>query len=335
MTTKPIMDFRLKLEVELKNKTEGVKGITIEDVYGDDSKGLDVHFNIEKSYINQPTKSTITIYNLSTSTYNLIYREAKAFRLSCARGKDADYVPFYTGYPMQTVKIAKDTVLTSNEGFMAQDANAGRKGQNDLETTITLRNYGFGKLNKSYQTDVSPELVIQDCINVLGLPKGNIDKTIAEKIANEKLTEGYTAYGDVQITLNDLGNRFGFNWNTNDMKLNMYDKTLGDRKSYGIKLTPYNSSTPERQDDKFQTITETIQRANKKQGKQGIKETTIEKFNQGFLIKTQLLPHLMVGSTCFLEGFGFADAEGSKYIYKLRHIGSNTGLECYTEIYCV
>lgn len=335
MTNSPIMDFRLKLEVQLKNKTEHAKGITIQDVYGDPTKGLDISFNIEKSYINQPTKSTITIYNISKDTYNLIYREANAFRLSCARGKDADYVPFYTGFPMKMVKVAKQTVLTSNEGFMAQDANAGRSGQNDLETNITLMNYGFAKLTKSYQTDVPARLVIQDCIDALGLPLGNIDNTIQENIDKLTLRAGYSIRGNIQATLNDLGNRCGFYWNTNDMQLNMYDKTLTSRKTYGIKLTPYNSSTPERQDDKFQARVKSIQKANKQKNIKGIYQYSIDKFEQGFLIRTQLLPHLQCGSTCFLEDFDMADASGSKYIYKLRHVGNNTGLDAYTEIYCV
>lgn len=335
MTTSPVMDFRLKLEVQLKNKTEHAMGITIEDGYADATKGLDIGFNIEKSYTNQPTNSTITIYNLSTDTYNLIYKEADAFRLSCARGEGADYVPFYTGFPMKAIRVAKQTVLTSNTGFMAQDANAGRRGQNDLETTITLMNYGFAKLTKSYQSDITADLVIKDCINALGLPLGNVDKNIEENIKNTKIRAGYTIRGDIQSTLTDLGNRCGFNWNTNDMQLNMYDKNRDDIKTYGIKLTPYNSSTPERQDDKFQARTQIIQKANKKKGIKGVKAINIEKFDQGFLIRTQLLPHLQCGSTCFLEDFGMSDAEGNKYIYKLKHVGNNTGLDAYTEIYCV
>jgi hypothetical protein len=55
----------------------------------------------------------------------------------------------------------------------------------------------------------------------------------------------------------------------------------------------------------------------------------------GFKIKTQLLPFLQVGSTCYLsEAFMMSGAAGNKYIYKIRHVGSNTGTECYTEIWC-
>lgn len=332
MTVKPIMDFRLKLEIELKDSPNG---IIIEDVYGDDTKGLDMDFYIDKSFTNEPTASKIKIYNLSTSTYNLIYEKAEAFRLSCARGENVDYIPFYTGFAIRTVKTGKETVLTSNQGFMAQDANAGRAGQNDLETEITLMNYGFAQLDKSYRTDITVDTVIQDCINALGLPKGNIDTNIQDRISNATLRAGFSIRGDVSKTLTMLGNRYGFNWNTNDMQLNMYDKGKQDIKTYGILLTPDNSSTPERQDDKFKARTETIQKASKKKGVKGVKAITIEKQSSGFKIKTQLLPHLQCGATCYLKDFGLAEAEGDKYIYRICHSGSNTGTEGYSEIYCV
>ena len=124
------MDFRLKLEIELSEKSESTRGITIADKYGDISYGLDMEAHIIKSFYNTPKASTLKIYNLSSETYNLIYEKANAFRLSCARGEQADYVPFYTGFPLRASKVGKETVLTSNKGFMAQDANAGRAGQN-------------------------------------------------------------------------------------------------------------------------------------------------------------------------------------------------------------
>lgn len=322
----PVMDFRLKLEISFKDSD---KGIIIEDVYGDPAKGLDISAEIVKSYDNKPTASTIIIYNLSTETYNLIYEKADAFRLSCARGKDEDYVPFYTGYPIRATQVAKQTILTSNEGFMAQDANAGRSGQNDLETRITLMNYGFAQLYKSYQAGVSSAVIINDCIEAFGLPKGNMDTW-----TDVKIPKGFTIRGDVAKALDQLGNRLGFNWNLNDMKFNIYDKNREQMKTYGIRLTPENSATPERQDDKFKTQVKTIQKANKKKGVKGVKSVKVEKISQGFLVKTQLLPFLQCGSTCYMD-FDMSDARGEKYIYKIVHHADNMGLEGYTEIYCV
>lgn len=328
------LDFRLKLEVQLKEKRDGAKGITIADIYGDPTSGLDMECKITKSYKNEPTGSTIKIYNLSTSLYNLIYEQGDVFRLSCAKGKNGEYVPFYTGFPIRTVKAAKQTILTSNEGFMKQDANAGRRGQNDLETEITLMNWGFARLYKSYQTGVTAEFIMNDIINAFGLPKGNIDQNIWEVLTQATLTEGYTIRGDVQLALNQLGDWFGFYWNVNDMKFNLYDKNTDNLKTYGILLTPENSATPERQDDIFKSTVKTIQKANKKQNTKAVKAIKIQKLSQGFALKTQLLPHLMCGSTCILQDFGITGASGSKYIYKIEHTVNNTGLESYSVIYC-
>ncbi len=325
---KPVLDFRLMLEIASR---EGVdKGIIIADEYADPRWGLDIDFDITKSYDTKPQSSKITIYNLSRQIYNKIYEEADAFRLSCARGENTSYVPFFTGYPVKALQVSKQTVLTSNQGFMAQDANAGRRGQNDLQTEITLMNYGFAKLYTSYQTSVSSELVINDCITALGLPKGNIDK-----YEDVELPAGYTIRGDVSTALNDLGKRCGFKWNTNDMKFNIYAANRDDIKTYGVILTPDNSSTPERQDDTFKTRVEVIQQASKKKGIKGIKATHIEKTEKGYMLKTQLLPFMQIGSTCRLQDFGLAGADGDKYVYKLHHVGNNYGTECYTELYCV
>ena len=326
MTSSPVMDFRLKLEIDLKDQKEG---ITIADVYGDPTKGLDIDFDILKSYEPTPQPSTITIYNLSTRIYNIIYEKADAFRLSCARGKDQDYVSFYTGYPIRATKIAKSTVLTSNEGFMKQDANAGRRGQNDLQTTITLMNFGFAQMFKSYQSGVSTELIINDCIEAFGVPKGNMDS-----FTHVNIPSGFTIRGSVSKALDQLGNRLGFYWNLNDMQFNIYDKNKSQMKTYGIVLTPDNSATPERQDDKFKARVKTAQENSQKKKTKGIKAISITKISQGFSIKTQLLPHLVCGSTIYLKDFGFADAEGEKYVYKLEHHGNNYGTECYTVIYC-
>ena len=319
----PVMDFRLKLEIGFKDSKNG---IVIADEYANSLKGLDLSAEIIKTYENKPVASTITIYNLSTKTYNDIYEKAEAFRLSCARGGSEDYVPFYTGYPIRATQVAKKTVLTSNQGFMSQDANAGRSGQNDLETNITLMNYGLAQLYKSYQSGVSSSVVINDCIQAFGLPKGNMD-TWTDVI----LPKGFTIKGDVAKALDTLGQRLGFTWNTNDMKFNIYDKNKEQMKTYGIHLTPENTSTPERQDDKFkkQKTPE-----NKKKNVKGVKSTKIEKISQGFLCRTQLLPHLQCGSTCYMD-FDMSDARGEKYIYKIVHHVNNIGLDAYTEIYCV
>ena len=102
---------------------------------------------------------------------------------------------------------------------------------------------------------------------------------------------------------------------------------------YGITLNSSNSSTPERLDDKFKTQTKTIQKANKKKGIAGIKETEIIKTYNGYMIKTKLLPFLNPGTWAFCD-FG-TRLQGTKYIYKVRHRGNNYGTVAETEVYVV
>ena len=319
---KPDLDFRLKLEIDCG---EGKSDIIIADEYGNLSKGLDMDFHIVKSFEPKPKESKLTIYNLNIDTYNKIYQNANAFRLSCARGKDVDYTPFYTGYPVRSVRVAKQTVLTSNQGFMSQDANAGRRGQSDLETEISLMSYGFGKLYKSYREPVSTEIIINDCIEAMGLPKGNIDE-----IEHRTMKAGYTIRGNVSTTLDELGKLLGFYWNNNDMQFNLYDKTCNTYKPYGIILNGNNSATPERQDDKFSKKKTTKTKASQA----SVKDYKISRLKQGFMIETMLLPFLQVGSTCRLD-FPMADAQGDKYIYKIIHKGNNYGTQAVTQVFCL
>ena len=322
----PKLDFRLQLEIDCG---EGSNDIIIADEYGNPSKGLDMDFHIVKTFESSPSESKITIYNLNTATYNKIYQEATGFRLSCARGKDDQYTPFYTGFPVSMIKLPKQTVLTSNKGFMEQEPTAGRRGQNDLETTISLRSYGIARLYKSYREAVSSEVIINDCIQAMGLPKGIIDP-----IEHQMIGAGFSIDGNVGKALDELGKRLGFTWNINDMQFNLYDKTLSFYRPYGIVLTPQNSATPQRQDDKFKKDSKVIQKANKKQGKESVKEYTISRQKQGFMIETMLLPFLQVGSTCRLD-FPMADAQGDKYIYKIIHSGNNYGTQATTQVFCV
>ena len=313
--TYPDLRFRLRLDIAMPNNPNGT-GIRISDDLTDSQKGLDMDFHIIKSTETKPTESTIVIYNLSTSTYNKIYQYGEEFTLSCAFS-DEDYSVMYRGYPKKATQHSKQTVLTSNKGFMEQDANAGRRGQNDLETEITLINYGIGTLNKTYRKPVNTEQILNDCILALRMPKGEMDE-IKHKDIN-----GYRSTGSVYKTLNYLGQLLGMDFTINTGRFCAYDKNRKDIKKYGVYLHSGNSNIPERQDDKFK-----ITGSKKKGYKQ-------EYQNNGYMIETRLLPFLQVGSTVMCD-FKFQDCQGLKYVYKLEHIGSNyAGTNMVTKVYCV
>lgn len=315
ITTYSDLRFRLRLDIAMPNNPDKT-GIRISDDIENPQKGLDMDFHIIKSTELKPMESTLVIYNLTSSTYNKIYQYATEFTLSCAFS-DEDYSVMYRGYPQKSTQHAKKTVLTANQGFMAQDANAGRRGQNDLETEITLINYGFATLKKTYRKPVNTEQILNDCISALGMSKGEMDKI------NHKNINGYRATGSVYKTLSYLGQLLGIDFSINTGSFCAYDKNRKDLKKYGIYLHSGNSSIPERQDDKFR-ITGTK--------KKGYKQSYE---NNGYMIETRLLPFLQIGSTVMCD-FNFRDCKGLKYIYKLEHIGSNyAGSQMVTRIYCV
>lgn len=230
-----------------------------------------------------------------------------------------EYALMFRGYPLKALKKAKGTILTSNQGFLKQDANAGRRGQNDLETVITLidglAEYKDARMDKTYYGTVSTETILKDCIETFGIPVGTIAKINHKDIMGRQYREK-----SVNV-LNGLARLLGFKWKIINGMFYIFTQEEPEE-VYGITLNSDNSSTPERQNDKFTT----------KKNKE-TKQTSIEKTYNGYMIKTRLLPFLNPGTWAFCD-FG-TRLQGTKYIYKVRHRGNNYGTVAETEIYCV
>nr|DAS99122.1 MAG TPA: tail protein [Caudoviricetes sp.] len=317
----PDLNFRLRLDI-------GGANIRIADNLKEDKEtgrfwvdresGLDMDFDIVKTDDGAPNESTITIWNLSENTYTNIMNNADAFELYAAWSND-EYALMFRGYPLKALKKAKGTILTSNQGFLKQDANAGRRGQNDLETVITLidglAEYKDARMDKTYYGTVSTETILKDCVETFGIPVG----TIAE--INHKDIMGRQYREKSVNVLNGLARLLGFKWKIINGMFYIFTQEEPEE-VYGITLNSDNSSTPERQNDKFTT----------KKNKE-TKQTSIEKTYNGYMIKTRLLPFLNPGTWAFCD-FG-TRLQGTKYIYKVRHRGNNYGTVAETEIYCV
>lgn len=317
----PDLNFRLRLDIgganiriadNLKEDKETVR------FWVDRESGLDMDFDIVKTDDGAPNESTITIWNLSENTYTNIMNNADAFELYAAWSND-EYALMFRGYPLKALKKAKGTILTSNQGFLKQDANAGRRGQNDLETVITLidglAEYKDARMDKTYYGTVSTETILKDCVETFGIPVG----TIAE--INHKDIMGRQYREKSVNVLNGLARLLGFKWKIINGMFYIFTQEEPEE-VYGITLNSDNSSTPERQNDKFTT----------KKNKE-TKQSTIEKTYNGYMIKTRLLPFLNPGTWAFCD-YG-TRLQGTKYIYKVRHRGNNYGTVAETEIYCV
>lgn len=331
-TVNPDLNFRLRLDISGANVRIADKLMTDEETgrfWVDRESGLDMDFDIVKTDDNRPNESTITIWNLSNDTYELISSKGDACELYAAWGKD-EYALMFRGYPLKALKKGKDTILTSNQGFLRQDANATRRGQNDIETVLTMidgkAQYEEATINKEYKNEVSTRDIVKDLIETFGIPIGSVEDI------GYTTKRNYTARGKSVKILNELSKEIGFNWSINNGIFYLYtDKE--PQQPYGIVLYSENSSTPERQNDKFKVKTKTIQRANKKKGIAGIKETSIEKTYNGYMITTRLLPFLNPGVYCQCD-FGKI-LQGVKRIYKVRHRGNNYGTVAETEVYVV
>lgn len=324
------LNFRLRLDI-------GGANLRIEDKiinsggnwYVDPESGLDIDFDIIKTWNSTPNESTITIWNLNNETYNKIYEEATAFELYGAES-DNEYALMFRGYPDKYIKRAKHTLITSNEGFMKQDYKSSFRGQNDLPTVLKLidgkTSYTDATINKVYYGEVSSSLVFEDVIESMGLVKGNIAQDI-----QFKNIKNFSARGKSAAVMNYLANLNGFKWTIMNGLFEAYTGNAPEQ-PYGIMLDGFNSSTPERQDDKFKTKNTVLQKKNKKQGKAGITKTEVIKTEMGYMIETRLLPFLNPGYFCYCD---FSFLKGTKFIYKVQHTGNNYGVNCSSKIWVV
>lgn len=323
------LNFRLRLDISGAN-------LRIEDKliqsggawYVDPESGLDIDFDIKKNW-NEANESIITIYNLNSDTYNKIRDNANAFELYGAFSND-EYALMFRGYPDKQLKRSQRTLLTSNEGFMKQDYRAGFSGQNDVPTVIKLIdgkiNYEDATINKVYYGEVSSELVFNDVIESMGVFKGNIANDI-----QFKNIKNYSARGKATTIMNYLAAINGFKWNIVNGYFEAYTGNPSGQ-TYGILLDGFNSSTPERQEDKFKTITTVLQKQNKKKGVEGQSKITVEKTSQGYMIETKLLPFINPGLTAYCD---FDILQGSMFIYKVQHVGNNYGVNGTTKLWVV
>ena len=324
------MNFRLRLDI-------GGANLRIQDKilesngqwYVDPESGLDIDFDIVKTWDKTPNKSTIVIYNLNNETYNKINEEATAFELYGAKSND-EFALMFRGYPDLQLKRSQKTLITANEGFMKQGYRAAFRGQNDLPTVLTLidgkTNYEDATINKPYYGEVSSELIFNDVVESMGLIKGNIAPDI-----QFKTLRNFSARGKSATIMNYLAQINGFKWTIMNGIFEAYTGNVPE-KAYGIILDGFNSTAPEKQQDKFKTKSTVLQKKNKKKGIAGKKKIEIIKTEKGYMVETQLLPFLNSGVFAYCD---YDILQGTKFIYKVQHVGNNYGVNCSTKIWVV
>lgn len=324
------LNFRLRLDIGGANLRIEDKIIESNgDWYVDPNTGLDIDFDITKTWGSTPNESTITIWNLNNETFNKIYEEAEAFELYGAESNN-EFALMFRGYPDKQLKRAKKTLITSNQGFMKQGYRAAFRGQNDLPTVLKLidgkTSYEDATINKVYYGEFSSELLFNDLIESFGVIKGNVAQDITFKTM-----KNYSARGKSTTLMNYLAQINGFKWTIMN---GVFEAYTGNppQQPYGILLDGFNSSTPEKQEDKFKTKNTVLQKKNKKKGIEGKTKTEIIKTEMGYMIETQLLPFLNPGLFAYCD---FDILRGTKFIYKVQHLGNNYGVNCSSKIWVV
>lgn len=213
-------------------------GISIRDSADDESKGLDMDFEIERT--KEPSIATIKIWNLSKSTFNQIANHANAFELYFARGAD-DWGLLFRGTPYFSTQQGGVGGNNTSRGFLKKDDAVG--GENDTATIIqlldSLHAFESATMSKSYQGTVSCKQVVQDCATAMGVELG--DEVEYPEVNN------FVARGRCSRVLNEICSKIGCNYVVDNGVLHLYNGS--SRKVYGFKFNGDNSSKPQREQD--------------------------------------------------------------------------------------
>lgn len=299
------LSFRLRLDIQfdktaksampLLNLVQTTNGLRIADSKTDSEKGLDMDFEIERTSGEEPSLATITIWNLSNSTFNQIANKANAFELYCASGND-DWSLIFRGTPYLSSQEGAQGGNNTSRGFLKKDDATG--GENDIATNLflidSLHAYESATLSKSYQGNISTRVVIQDCITAMGVSLGD-ELSFYPEINN------YVARGRCSKILNEICGKIGCKHIIENGVLHLFNGSKP--KIYGYLFNGNNSSKPELEQE--------------------------EDLNLHHFV-TKLLPNLRAGQYCQCD---FATLTGTREIYKVILTGNNYGTAGQAEIW--
>lgn len=299
------LSFRLRLDIQFDKTAQTAisgldliqttNGLRIADSKDDPEKGLDIDFEIERTSGEEPSLATITIWNLSNSTFNQIANKGNAFELYCAGGND-DWSLLFRGTPYFATQEGAQGGNNTSRGFLQKDDATG--GENDIATHLTLIDslhaFESATLSKSYQGNVSTRLIIQDCIIAMGVQFGD-ELTFYPEINN------YVARGKCSKILNEICGKIGCKHIIENGVLHLFNGSKP--KIYGYLFNGNNSSKPELEQDDDVNL---------------------------YHFVTKLLPNLRAGQYCRCD---FETLNGIKEINKVVLIGNNYGTAGQAEIW--
>ena len=229
------LDFHLRLEIAGAD-------LIIED--------MDIDVEYIKTTDSNPNKSTVTIWNVAEDTFKRLMKTT-AMDIYCWYGDDEPAFLF-RGYiaPQKIVKMnAVAGKINTARGFLASSVKQDNKGQFDIPTVIELvdskLNYVAVKINKTYIQEVDTKILMNDCIEALGVGVGFISPNIPTKTYKT----GYKLFGRPHVVLKTILDAVGakFHITNGFIYVNMpSDKNNG---TYAVVLDPSNSMQPDQQSE--------------------------------------------------------------------------------------
>lgn len=195
-------------------------------------------FKVQKNSMGNPSLSSITVYNLSSDTRQIIAKAGTAINLQ-------------VGYQQGGVGL-----LTLAAGSVASTISE-RDGA-EIKTTINsfdgLDGLAFGKFNRSYKNQVLLSKIVEDI--AVSLP-GITIQTNSVDLGNQKIgRKGAVLTGRSYNLLNNLAHQWGFSWFTEQGLFRAQFDTNTDGNVYDISTIAGNliHATP-RIDNVLQTVT--------------------------------------------------------------------------------
>lgn len=306
-TNKPVkksLDFRLRLDIQAdKNKgffsiwkwTSTTNSLTIQDSLDNSENGLDMDFEIERTNGEEPSLATITIWNLSSSTFNQISSKANAFELYYAEGS-SDWSLLFRGTPYFATQEGAKGGNNKSRGFLNKDDAKG--GENDVATVLvlidSLHAFETATISKSYQGTISIGSIIKDCATAMGVVLG--DEPLSYGFINN-----YVARGTCNKVLNELCGKIGCKHVIENGVLHLFDGKKP--KISGYLFDENNSTRPQPELDDDETL---------------------------YHFETKLLPSMRAGQYCKCD---FDTLTGTREIVKVLTTGNNYGTAGQTEIW--
>lgn len=202
-------DYKTSFEVKIKLEIAGADFVI---------EGADVSFECEKDRESNFNKATVTVYNLSDSTYNRLKDKTNYVRVYLDCLYTEGYQLIFQGNLRQLQKRRKTTTKSKytkkgklrktkaikphyNEPAIRQEADSG-----DIATIIELEDgknnyFQKGYYQKTYAGQISLQQIINDMITFCknnGYPVGQVDN-----VANNKIySRGQVLNGDIMSLLN-------------------------------------------------------------------------------------------------------------------------------------